>query len=134
MCEPPAHPAPEPIMHMVDSAKQGRLDLVQAAVASGKDVNSRWVKNSTPLMAASRFGHLDLVQFLLEHGANVNLWDAEITPPHSTARINVERRPSAATAAQTTGLHWHHITSGVLTSNVVFGTAFFTCTSAVYTV
>ena len=28
-------------------------------------------------MAASRFGHLVLVQFLLEHGANVNSWDAD---------------------------------------------------------
>ena len=36
-------------------------------------------------MAASRFGHLVLVQFLLEHGANVNLWDADYASAHSTA-------------------------------------------------
>ena len=44
----------------------------------GVDVNSTTLpKNSSPLMAASRFGHLAVVQFLLEHGATVNLWDTD---------------------------------------------------------
>ena len=50
--------------------------------------------------------------------------------PASPASPPASRRSSAATAAQITGLHWHHAANGVLTSSVVFGTASFTCMNA----
>jgi ankyrin repeat protein len=49
--------------------------LVQAALESGADVNSRDNHGRTPLMHAAKLGNLAIVQMLLAAGANV--WDRD---------------------------------------------------------
>ena len=49
----------------------GHLDVVQALIAKGADVNA----TLTALMTASRLGRVDVVQVLLDRGADVNAKD-----------------------------------------------------------
>ena len=59
---------------IVDAARQGRLDLVQSAVYSGTNVDSRCPSSlSTALMAAATRGHMDIVHFLVANRASLNL-------------------------------------------------------------
>jgi ankyrin repeat protein len=62
------------------AASQGDFARVQRLVARGADVNgsrsqgfSKWHKSATPLHHAARAGDPEVVQFLLEHGANPQL-------------------------------------------------------------
>jgi ankyrin repeat protein len=49
------------------------LDIVQALLAKGADINAKEKKGgTTALMVASLEGHLDIVQALLAKGADVN--------------------------------------------------------------
>ena len=59
---------------IVDAARRGSLDAVKGAVASGVDLNSQCSGNrSTALIAAAYRGHIDIVEFLLQQHADVNL-------------------------------------------------------------
>jgi uncharacterized protein len=48
------------------------VEIVQALLARGADVNAKDKGGGTVLMAASATGHLDIVQALLDKGADVN--------------------------------------------------------------
>ena len=50
----------------------GRLEVVQALLDKGANVNAKTEKGTTALMMASSTGQTDVVQMLLENGANVN--------------------------------------------------------------
>ena len=66
----------------------GRLDMVQALVNGGADVNAGSASGVTPLAVASSKGHLDIVQFLVGKGANVNAVDSRSETPLMMAALN----------------------------------------------
>ena len=60
-------------MHIVEAATHNRLDVIQAAVVSGTDVDARCPSNgSTALIAAAERGYQDVVEWLVAHGAELN--------------------------------------------------------------
>lgn len=54
---------------LVTAAEEGDLAAVQRMVSAGADVNSRGIFEVTPLMAAVKEGHVDIVRFLLDQPA-----------------------------------------------------------------
>lgn len=63
---------------LFQAAKEGELDLVRHEVLDvGEDINKVGMHyeglDFTPLMVAAKAGHLDVVKFLLQHGANPEL-------------------------------------------------------------
>ena len=66
-------PPAQPNVHIVDAARQGRLDLVQAAVESGAHADSPCPSNgSTALIAAAKRGHMDILKYLIEQKSSLN--------------------------------------------------------------
>ncbi len=61
-------------VEFVRAARDGDLDVVQAGIAAGLNLNMRYVSMTALMWAAAR-GHLAVVRALLDHGANVNLED-----------------------------------------------------------
>ena len=58
----------------------GKTDIVKLLIKK-VDVNSRDKWGNLPLTITSRYGHLDIVQILIDHGANVNVKDKNgLTP------------------------------------------------------
>lgn len=55
-----------------EAAKKGKLDILQALVCSGANVNARSDNRSTPLFLAADAGHYQVCRWLLEQGAKVN--------------------------------------------------------------
>src|SRR5262245_10492008 len=53
----------------------GRLDLVNAAIQTGADVNSRNDLCQTPLHWAAAHNRPSIAQFLIEHGADISAKD-----------------------------------------------------------
>lgn len=62
---------------LFNAVMKGNVNVVQALVQSGVNVNVRTLTGKTPLMAASYKGYVDIVQMLLSVGASVNAKDAE---------------------------------------------------------
>jgi ankyrin repeat protein len=54
------------------ASQAGHLDVVQALLAKGAEVNAKANNGGTALMLASLAGHPDVVQALLAQGADVN--------------------------------------------------------------
>eukprot|EP00899_Mesostigma_viride_P015913 jgi/Mesvir1/24322/Mv11006-RA.1 len=54
------------------AAVDGDLDKLKRKIAAGADVNERSAGGYTPLLYASRGGHLPAVSLLLQHGADVH--------------------------------------------------------------
>eukprot|EP00732_Lithocolla_globosa_P002080 Lithocolla_globosa_v1_NODE_1246_length_2740_cov_5.399628.p1 type:complete len:637 gc:universal NODE_1246_length_2740_cov_5.399628:2581-671(-) len=63
-------PTPIPWRYFLESAKQGRIDLVQFCLQSGIDINQPYDNDGcTALFKASEGGHSKMVDYLLQHGA-----------------------------------------------------------------
>jgi ankyrin repeat protein len=77
------------------AARHGYLDVVQALVAAGADVNQRTGSDgSSPLLVAIINGHYDLAMWLLEHGADPRLAaDNGVTPLYAV--LNCQWAPKA---------------------------------------
>ena len=59
-----------PLQH---AAQHGQIELVQALIARGADVNYQNKTGQTPLMYATRGGHLDVMKAIVEAGADYNM-------------------------------------------------------------
>jgi ankyrin repeat protein len=71
---------------LYEAAYNGRMDLVKVHLAKGVHPDEPGDNGSTPLMAASRFGHLEIVKVLIEQGAKVNAQNQFLqTPLHQAA-------------------------------------------------
>ncbi len=55
----------------LNAVVSGNLEMVQAMIESGIDVNASDTKGVTPLMAASFKGHEKLVQYFIDYGADL---------------------------------------------------------------
>lgn len=53
-----------------DACGDGDLPVVKRLLARGGDVNAKF--SDTPLVAASRQGHVKVVQFLLDNNAKID--------------------------------------------------------------
>jgi ankyrin repeat protein len=60
------------LMHAVLA---GNTNILETLVARGADVNARTAIRETPLMWAASQGRMDVVRFLLDHGAKVGMID-----------------------------------------------------------
>ena len=59
-----------------DAARSGNLETIKKLVAAGVDVNSKTKYDATALAYACDKGHVDVVSYLLEQGAEVNTTDS----------------------------------------------------------
>jgi ankyrin repeat protein len=55
----------------------GHLDVTKALFDHGVDINARGIKERTAIMAAAAFNKVKVTQWLLEHGADAKLKDAD---------------------------------------------------------
>ena len=60
-------------MSLVIAAVDGDLDRVKAAVSGGEDIDGRGSGGDTALHKACGRGHVDIVKYLLDNGANAEL-------------------------------------------------------------
>jgi ankyrin repeat protein len=61
-----------------DASRSGKLDTVRRLVISGDAIDMQTIKKSyTPLILAIKGNHLLVVKYLLDHGANPHLADAD---------------------------------------------------------
>jgi hypothetical protein len=51
---------------LLEAAKESNLNNLEALISDGADVNSADVASNTPLIIATKFGHIECVKFLLE--------------------------------------------------------------------
>lgn len=63
------------------AASEGKLDVVERLVERGLDVNRRsGIDDATPISEAALSGHLDIVEYLLKHGATLDVGEPERNP------------------------------------------------------
>ena len=55
---------------MIKAAQDGDTEKIGSSLEKGADLNVRDDLNRTPLMIAATFGHSEVVQFLVDKGAN----------------------------------------------------------------
>jgi len=69
-------------------AKQNKLRDIRRAVAQGCNVNYRDYDLRTPLHLACNFGHLEIVKYLVTHGAIISAKDRFGNTPYDEAKNN----------------------------------------------
>jgi hypothetical protein len=96
---------------------EGRAETIKGLIAQGKDINARNIRGQTPLHLAATKGNRDVMQLLLENGAEVDAQapDSDCTALHYAAGLgHVElcellvrygADPDAQTARLETPLH-----------------------------
>ncbi len=56
---------------LYDACRDGNVEEVKRLLAAGADENTSYSSDETPLSIASQFGRLEIVQILLDHGADI---------------------------------------------------------------
>ena len=79
---------------LLKSAEEGNLELVEALINSGVDIECTDYRGRTPLLLAVWGGHYTTTGFLLDHGANVHIEDAYGNSPLKTVETWNSRNPS----------------------------------------
>ncbi|XP_046563438.1 E3 ubiquitin-protein ligase mib1-like isoform X3 [Haliotis rubra] len=73
-----ATPLPAADRRLYSASKAGDLETVKRILSAGHvDINTGGWRSRTPVMAAARRGHSDVVEFLVGRGANVSLVDRD---------------------------------------------------------
>lgn len=57
---------------MMEAAEKGNIEKIKEAIVNGANPNTANVMGETPLHRAAAYGHKDIVEFLLRHGAEVD--------------------------------------------------------------
>ena len=84
-------PPAKPNISITEAAAKGDLEKVRAHLASGTDINERSGEHdSSALHAAAYHGHLEIVKFLIEKGADINAKDKHGQTPRDVAWHDVE--------------------------------------------
>jgi len=86
--------ANETLSPLCNAVVQGDFETVKKMVEFGSDVNEK-SNGMTPLMIASRYNRVEIVELLLKNGANINLKDAK----GKTALQHAERSNAKETVA-----------------------------------
>lgn len=76
-----AEPLPKPIMSLCKAAEKGLLDQIQSHIYWGCDINELDREGKTPLYWASAAGQPELVQLLLDKGADPDEFSEKAEPP-----------------------------------------------------
>ena len=63
--------------HAMQSPQASICEVLSCLIKNGADVNAHTFHIETPLMLASRDGHVNVVTFLIKHGADVDLQDKD---------------------------------------------------------
>ncbi len=61
---------------LMDWINDGNLKKVKKSVRDGADINERWRYDRTPLIISSWNGDIEIVEFLIESGADINAFDS----------------------------------------------------------
>ncbi len=77
------------------AAREGDLNRVKALLESGVDVNAQTRYQATPLYFAAGYGHAELVDYLLEHGADPGIRDAFLSRSPLSRAINGKHADAA---------------------------------------
>ena len=75
-------------LRLVEASKDGRLEVVKDAIASGADIETQTKDGSTPLNLASQKGYTEIVKLLLESNADVNIAHTSDSTPLYIASQN----------------------------------------------
>lgn len=80
-------------MNIWVAAADNKLDVVKNFIESGKfSANSKDVNGYTPIHAAVSYGHLDLLDYLLSKGGDINIQDTEgDSPLHHAEDVQVAK-------------------------------------------
>ena len=60
---------------LLNAAERGNLELVEALIKSGTDIECKDYRGRTPLLHAVWQGHYTTSVYLLDHGANIHVQD-----------------------------------------------------------
>jgi ankyrin repeat protein len=92
----------------VDAARRGDTSAVQTLLTLGADANSTDESGYTALMYASADGYIEIVQALLNKGANVNVTETDRGYAEGTANGIVIHQGDTNTALSLASANGHH--------------------------
>jgi len=92
-------PLKSAIQHEHDDTVMGRehslsIDIVSLLLDAGADINARGILDVTPLHTAAAIGSVELVQFLLDNGADSLAMDSEYVPGYPVSYANKRNSPN----------------------------------------
>ena len=98
-------------VHM--AAKNRGIEIIEAAIGSGVDLDAKDEFGKTPLHYAAEMGYLSGVELLLSGGANANILDAQGQTALQHALNNSHEGTAAALKSATTVVTKSRANSGV---------------------
>ena len=73
------------------AAADGRLDIVEKLISLGENTaNSRDPNGFTPIHAAASYGHINIIEYLINNGGDINIQDNDgDTPLHHCENLEI---------------------------------------------